>query len=150
MIKSALTNLDFHHLASLWWLKQRVTHVFIQRLILFFYQFIHYWFIFDTHGFGWGFLVLMPRFPLPPYSPPEENSLRSKETWGTRQMLNTRKAKKLYHYDTEGELACLFCAVLHGWCLKIKADSKLYRRQLCNTATGKKMSDIRDGVSGMG
>jgi len=36
---------------------------------------------FDTCRFG-GFLVLIPRFPLCPYSPPEENSFPTKESRG--------------------------------------------------------------------
>lgn len=65
-------------------------------------------------------------------------------------MLNTRKIEKLFHYETEGELAFLFCAVLHGSFLKIKAYSKLCRSYLCNMAARKKsLSSIQDGISGM-
>lgn len=45
----------------------------------------------------------------------------------------------MFHYETEGELAFLFCAALHGSCLKIKAYSKLCRSYLCNMATRKKV-----------
>lgn len=66
-------------------------------------------------------------------------------------MLNTRKIKKLFHYESEGELTFLFCAALHGSCLKITAYSKLCRSCLCNMAARKKFAKhtrwhIRNGL----